>query len=59
MLGVHTSRLWLVLWILAGEGVKFGLYGGGSRVDPPEYIVCLPQQGLGLLGVACGRGAAA
>jgi hypothetical protein len=41
-------------------GVELGEYGGclGSA-DPLEYLVCLPQQGLGLRAVADGRGAAA
>jgi hypothetical protein len=37
--------------VTRGEGV--------SRSDPLEYHVCLPQQGLGLRGVAGGRSAAA
>ncbi len=55
-----TSRLWLALRTLAGEGVKFGEQGRGlGCTDPLEYLQCLPQQDLGLGGVAVGHGAAA
>jgi hypothetical protein len=42
-----------------GEGVELGEYGGGvSCAYSLEYLVCLPQQCPGLLGLAGGDGAA-
>ena len=44
----------------AGEGGELGEYGGGfGRADLLEYLLCLPQLGLGLGGVAGGGGASA
>jgi hypothetical protein len=44
----------------AGKGVYLGeQIPGLGCADPLEYLQCLPQQGLGLRGVAVGHGAAA
>ena len=43
-----------------GGGVEFGRDAGGlGRANPLEYLQGLPQEGLGLRGVAGGQGAAA
>ena len=42
------------------DSVEFGGNAGGlGRADPLEYLQGLPQEGLGLRGVAGGQGAAA
>jgi hypothetical protein len=57
----HARRGWCLLrGFRDGEGVEFGEHGvvvGGA--DPLEYVVCLPQQGCGVRGLAGADGAAA